>query len=65
MKAEKDPKKSSANLTSYMLVITACAAITLEIIHANETGEPLNSFFIGVGLLLLVGGVYSLLKARN
>jgi len=65
MKSEKDPKKSSANLTSFMLVITAVAAITLEIIHSNETGEPLNSFFIGVGLLLLAGGVYSLLKARN
>ena len=65
MKTEKDPKKISANMTSFMLVVTACACIVLEIVHANQTGEPINSFFVGCGLLLLAGGIYNLLKARN
>jgi len=65
MTTEKDPKKKSENLTSTMLILTACSAIVIEVVHSNQSGEPLNSFFIGCGLLLLGGGIYNLLKAKN
>lgn len=65
MTSKKNQKKTNSNLLHYFLIAVISFGVIIEIISSKQQGKEISMFNVGIGVLLVGGFIFDIVRKRN